>query len=178
MRNHEEAQEEGGPMRNVNVQDGVQDEPEELLIPAQDGVHDEPERLLIPAQDGIHNEPERLLIPAKECLNTKTDRPHTGMHDLQSLAVTSSAACAYTTGQIPSEVMPSSATPDEVLPGPTRVAVAQDTHPTYTSFVSGRSLLLPHTSNRMLLHTTNIAIQDEHNRQDNNSDNNNIPSQR
>lgn len=136
----------------------------------QDGVRDEPEELLIPAQDGIHNELER---PAKECLN----RPHTGMHDLQS-PVTSSAACAYTTSQIPSEVAPSSATPDEVLPGPTSVAVAQDTHPTYTSFVSGRSLLLPHTSNRMLLHTTNIAIQDEHNRQDNNSDNNNIPSQR
>lgn len=201
MRNHEEAQEEGGPMRNVNVQDGVQDKPEDLLIPAQDGVrdepeelpipaqdgihdepeellipvqngiHNEPERLLIPAQDGIHDEPERLLIPAEECLNTKTDRPHTGMHDLQSLAVTSSAACAYTTGQIPSEVMPSSATPDEVLP-------AQDTHPTSTSFVSGRSLPLPHTSDRLLLHTTNIAIQDEHNRQDNNSDNNNIPSQR
>ena len=129
MRNHEEAQEEGGPMRNVNVQDGVQDEPEE---PAQDGIHDEPEE---PAQDGIHDEPERLLIPAEE-------------------------------------VAPSSATTDEVLPG---VAVAQDTHPTPTSFVIGHALPLPQTSDRVFLHTTNIAIQDEHNRQNNNSDNNNIP---
>ena len=161
MRNHEEAQEEGGPMRNVNVQDGVQDEPEE---PAQDGIHDEPEE---PAQDGIHDEPERLLIPAEECLN----RPHTGMHDLQS-PVTSSAACAYTTSQILSEVAPSSATTDEVLPG---VAVAQDTHPTPTSFVIGHALPLPQTSDRVFLHTTNVAIQDEHNRQNNNSDNNNIP---
>ena len=131
----------------------------------QDGVRDEPEELLITAQGGIHDEPERLLIPAEECLN----RPHTGMHDLQSTVTT----CAYTTNQIPSEVVPSSATPDEVLPGPT--SVAQDTHPTSTSFVIGHSLPLPQTSDRMLLHTTNIAIQDEHNRQNNNSENNNIP---
>ena len=133
MRNQEEAQEEGGPMVNVDAQDGNQDEP------------------------------DRPLIPAEECFDLQ-------MHDLQS-PVTSSAASADITSQIPSEVAPSSATPDEC---PTSVDVVQDTHPDSSSFVSGCSLLLPHTSDRVSSHTFNTAIQDEHNRQDNNLDNNNI----
>ena len=133
MRNQEEAQEEGGPMVNVDAQDGIQDEP------------------------------DRPLIPAEECFN-----PY--VHDLQS-PVTSSAAVVDITSQTPSEVAPSSATPDEY---PTSVDVVQDTHdthPTSSSFVSGRSLPLPHTSDRVSLRTLNIAIQDE---QDNNLDNNNV----
>ena len=116
MRNPEEAQEEGGPMRNVDAQDGIQDEP------------------------------EQLPIPAEECFNLH-------MHDLQS-PVTSSAAGADITSHTPSEVAP-----DE---GPTSVGVAQDTHPNSSSFVSG-------------MRKFNVAIQHEHNRQDNNLNNNNIP---
>ena len=133
MRNQEEAQEEGGPMVNVDAQDGIQDEP------------------------------DRPLIPAEECFDLQ-------MHDLQS-PVTSSAAGADITSQTPSEVAPSSATSDEC---PTSVDIVQDTHdthPTSSSFVSGRSLPLPHTSDRVSLRTLNIAIQDE---QDNNLDNNNV----
>lgn len=131
MRNQEEAQEEDGPMRNLDAQDGNQDEP------------------------------DRPLIPAKECFNPQ-------VYDFQS-PVTSSAAGANITSQTPSEVAPSSATPDEC---PTSVDVVQDTHnthPTSSSFVSGHSLPLPHTSDRVSLRTLNVAIQDEHNRRDNNN---------
>lgn len=124
MRNPEEAQEEGGPMGNVDAQDGIQDKPDRLLMPGGP-------------------------IPAEECFNLH-------MHDLQSPA-TSSAAGADITSHTPSEVAPSSATPDE---GPTSVGVAQDTRPYSSSFVSG-------------MRKFNIAIQHEHNRQDNNLDNNN-----
>ena len=115
MRNPEEAHEEDSPMRNLDAQDGNQDEP------------------------------DRPLIPAEECFN-----PY--VYDFQS-PVTSSAAGADISSQTPSEV------------------VVQDTHPNSSSFVIGHSLPLPHTSDRALF---NVAIQDEHNRRDNNLDNNNV----